>query len=101
MAPQPSTKPDAKGGFPITFIHLGRKGYTLTLWANTYISRQKWMDHIFKQQESLRDRSTIFEPQIISQGFFVGPNRVNCAAPLSTSLCFFAGYMPIVGAPRP
>ena len=83
LAPIPSTKPDPKGGFPITFIHLGRKGYTLTLWASTYISRKKWMDSIIKQQEVLRERSSIFEPWTISAGFFTGPNRVNCAAPLS------------------
>jgi hypothetical protein len=85
LAPIPSTKPDPKGGFPITFIHLGRKGYTLTLWASTYISRKKWMDSIMQQQEVLRERSSIFEPWTISAGFFTGINRVNCATPLSAS----------------
>lgn len=83
LAPPPSEKPDPKGGFPITFIHLGRKGYSLTLWASTFISRKKWMDNITKQQEVLRERSTIFEPHTISQGYFSTMNRVNCAAPLS------------------
>ena len=83
LAPLPSEKPDPKGGFPITFIHLGRKGYSLTLWASTFISRKKWMDSIIKQQEVLRERSTIFEPLTITQGYFSPMNRVNCAAPLS------------------
>lgn len=83
LAPEPSDKPDPKGGFPITFIHLGRKGYVRTLWAPTYISRKKWIDSIVKQQEALRERSTIFEPWTISAGYFNPMNRVKCAAPLS------------------
>lgn len=86
LAPPPSDKPDPKGGFPITFIHLGRKGYVITLWASTYISRKKWIDSIVKQQEVLRERSTIFEPWTIIQGFFSPLTRVNCAAPLSESI---------------
>lgn len=89
LAPPPSDKPDPKGGFPITFIHLGRKGYVITLWASTYISRKKWIDSIVKQQEVLRERSTIFEPWTIIQGFFSPLTRVNCAAPLSESIAWW------------
>ncbi|KAF8311473.1 RhoGEF Rgf2 [Clavulina sp. PMI_390] len=83
LAPLPSDKADPKGGFPLTFIHLGRKGYTLTLWASTFVSRKKWIDAIVKQQEALRDRSTIFETWGISAGYFGPGIRVNCAAPLN------------------
>jgi len=41
------------------------------------------MDQVQKQQEALRERSTVFETTPFSDGFFTGPNRVNCAAPFS------------------
>ncbi|OBZ74240.1 Rho1 guanine nucleotide exchange factor 1 [Grifola frondosa] len=74
---------DTKGGFSITFVHLGRNFYQITLWASTYVSQRKWMEHIQKQQELMRQRSNVFETVTLSEGFFVGVNRVNCAAPFS------------------
>ncbi|GBE89631.1 Rho1 guanine nucleotide exchange factor 1 [Sparassis crispa] len=74
---------DIKGGFSITFVHLGRKYYQMTLWASTYVSQRKWVEHIQKQQDLMRERSLAFETLVLSEGFFVGPNRVNCAAPFS------------------
>ena len=41
------------------------------------------MDNIQKQQEAMRERSTVFETVPFSEGFFTGANRVNCAAPFS------------------
>ncbi|THH00609.1 hypothetical protein EW026_g1971 [Hermanssonia centrifuga] len=72
---------ESKGGFSITFVHLGRKYYQMTLWASTYVGQRKWVEHILKQQEIMRDRCQIFETVTLSEGFFVGPNRINCAAP--------------------
>ena len=74
---------ESKGGFSITFVHLGRKYYQMTLWASTYVSQRKWVEHIQKQQDLMRVRSTVFETITLSEGFFLGPNRVNCAAPFS------------------
>jgi len=74
---------DSKGGFSITFVHLGRKYYQMTLWASTYVSQRKWVENIQKQQDLMRERSTVFETMTLSEGFFAGPNRVNCAAPFS------------------
>lgn len=79
---------EAKGGFSITFVHLGRKYYQMTLWASTYVSQRKWVEHIQKQQDLMRERSLVFETVTLSEGFFVGPNRVNCAAPFSKFLRF-------------
>ena len=76
---------EVKGGFSITFVHLGRKYYQMTLWASTYVSQRKWVEHITKQQETMRERSMVFETATLSEGFFVGANRVNCAAPFSES----------------
>ncbi|CDO69776.1 hypothetical protein BN946_scf184766.g21 [Trametes cinnabarina] len=74
---------DTKGGFSITFVHLGRKYYQITLWASTYVSQRKWVEHIQKQQEVMRERSNVFETVTLSEGFFIGVNKVNCAAPFS------------------
>ncbi|GJE93881.1 CNH-domain-containing protein [Phanerochaete sordida] len=74
---------EVKGGFSITFVHLGRKYYQITLWASTYVSQRKWVENIQKQQDLMRERSLVFETETLSEGFFVGVNRVNCAAPYS------------------
>ncbi|KAI0642272.1 CNH-domain-containing protein [Trametes meyenii] len=74
---------EAKGGFSITFAHLGRKFYQITLWASTYVSQRKWMEHIQKQQDTMRERSSVFETVTLSEGFFIGVNKVNCAAPFN------------------
>ena len=78
-------KNDNKGLHWINFVHLGRKFYNLMLYASTPISQQKWLEMIYKQQQIVRDRSTMFNTVILSEGFFSGPNKVNCAAPYSKS----------------
>lgn len=77
---------DAKGGFSITFVHLGRKYYQITLWASTYVSQRKWVENIVKQQDLMHERSLVFETATLGEKFFVGPNRVNCAAPFCKSV---------------
>lgn len=79
---------NTKGGFSITFVHLGRKYYQITLWASTYVSQRKWMENIQKQQDAMRERSNVFETLTLNEGFFVGVNKVNCAAPFSTSFSY-------------
>ncbi|KAF2124256.1 Rho1 guanine nucleotide exchange factor 1 [Dothidotthia symphoricarpi CBS 119687] len=69
-------------GHPITFKHLGKGGYELTLYASTPISQQKWMEHIESQQRSLRERSNIFTKTILNEGFFTPAMRVTCCVPL-------------------
>jgi RHO1 GDP-GTP exchange protein 1/2 len=80
---------EAKGGYSITFVHLGRKYYQMTLWASTYVSQRKWVEHITRQQDLMRERSQFFETVTLSEGFFVGSNRVNCAAPFGLYQFFF------------
>lgn len=82
---------DPKGGFSITMVHLGRKFYQITLWASTYVNQRKWVDVITKQQEVMKQRSTVFDTISISEGFFIGANRVNCAAP------FYGGRKVVYG----
>ncbi len=76
-------KGDSKTQHSINFIHLGRKYYNLVLWASTPMSQRKWYEIIWKQQQAMRDRSLIFDTINLSEGFFSGPNKVNCAAPYS------------------
>jgi hypothetical protein len=83
-------KPDGKGSHWINFIYLGRKYYSLMLWASTALSHRKWLETIVKRQEAMRERSMIFDTVTLSEGFFAGPNKVNCAAPFST--CFFCAF---------
>ncbi|KZP01607.1 CNH-domain-containing protein [Calocera viscosa TUFC12733] len=83
-SPVPLTMPKGNAlGYAITFVHLGRKGYNLTLYANTAIARKKWLENIYKRQEVLRDRSAIFDMVTLSESFFLGANKVNCACPFS------------------
>ena len=52
------------------------------------MSHKKWLEAIYKQQQTMRDRSMIFDTVTLSEGFFVGHNKVNCAAPYSKQFSF-------------
>jgi len=78
----------SKTGFAITFVHLGRKFYQMTLWAATHANHRKWIEHITHQQDLMRDRSQFFEMETLSEGFFQAMNRANCAAPFSETSWF-------------
>ena len=71
-----------KAGFSITFVHLGRKFYQMTLWAATHVNHRKWIENITRQQDLMRERSQFFEMNS-SEGFLQSANRANCAAPFS------------------
>jgi hypothetical protein len=70
-----------KDGFPITFRHLGKGGYELTLYASTQGARKKWMEYIGDQQTLLRKRGDFYNRSILNNNFFTSVNRVNCVAP--------------------
>ncbi len=72
-----------KAGFSITFVHLGRKFYQMTLWAATHANHRKWIENITRQQDIMRERSQFFEMDILSEGFFQSMNHANCATPFS------------------
>lgn len=74
-------KQDQKTGYALTFTYLGRKGYSQTLWASTFVSRMKWFEHIESRQEILRQRSNIFDTITLSENFFIGPSKVTCSVP--------------------
>jgi len=52
---------------------------------------------IYKQQQLTRDRSMIFNTVLLSEGFFSGPNKVNCAAPYSKSCHVFVLIIVLTG----
>ncbi|TLD36351.1 Rho1 guanine nucleotide exchange factor 1 [Venturia nashicola] len=70
------------GGYPITFRHLGKGGYELTLYCASAIQQQKWMEAVDKQQNELRHRSNVYIKDNLSEGFFNAVTRVNCCVPI-------------------
>ena len=84
MSNKDSTKPPT---YPITFRHLGKGGFELTLFCATPIQQTKWMEHIDAQQRTLRERSDIFTRFILNQGFFTASIRVNCCVPIGMYPC--------------
>ncbi|KAG5439006.1 hypothetical protein PCANB_002336 [Pneumocystis canis] len=74
-------KNDNSKGYAITFIHLGRRGYMITLFATTSISRKKWTEHIESQQRCLREKSCIFKRHVICEKYFLRGNKVACVVP--------------------
>lgn len=68
--------------YPLMFQYLGRNGYGLVLYASTFIGRKKWVEHIAKQKQVLRDKADIYTRQILMANFFDMTNRVNCVTPL-------------------
>ncbi|KAI4135757.1 MAG: hypothetical protein LQ347_000391 [Umbilicaria vellea] len=78
----PKTNPAAKEGYPITFRHLGKGGYDLTLYALSHIQRRKWMEHVEGQQSKLRERSNFYTKTVLCNGFFTSINKVNCLVPI-------------------
>ena len=74
--------PNAKEGFPITFRHIGKVGYEMTLYANSQIARRKWMEAIEGQQRKLRDMGDFYTKAILCENFFSNVHKVNCLVPI-------------------
>ncbi|KAG8732433.1 RHO1 GDP-GTP exchange protein 2 [Ceratobasidium sp. 423] len=80
--PAVPTRPDSqKSGYQLTVTYLGKKGYSLTLWAPTFVARKKWVEHITSQQDAMRERSKVFDTYLLNEGVFMGDAKVNCAVP--------------------
>lgn len=67
--------------FPITFQHLGRRGYDLTLYATTFIERKKWIEHIEQQKQVLIKKADIYTVRVLQSRHFSSSNRINCLSP--------------------
>ncbi|KAF2104651.1 CNH-domain-containing protein [Rhizodiscina lignyota] len=82
MSTMPRTETNRQQGHPLTFKHLGKGGYELTLYCTTPIQQTKWLEHIDEQQRKLKERSEIFTKTILNEGFFTAAIRVNCCVPI-------------------
>jgi hypothetical protein len=71
--------------WPITFKHLGRNGYELTLHAISQPVRKKWLEFVDGEQQKIRARADFFTTSVLSEGFFDSSNRVNCVVPFGGS----------------
>lgn len=78
----PKAATSGKEGFPITFRHIGKGGYDLTLYASTHIQRRKWMENIEEQQEKLRSRGNFYTKTVLCDNFFTSAHKVNCLVPI-------------------
>lgn len=72
-------------GYPITFRHLGRVGYDMTLYCTSQIQKEKWIKTINDQQDIMKDHKNIFAKQIINEGYFTTGQKVNCCVPIGKS----------------
>ena len=78
----PRVVPSAKEGFPVTFKHIGRGGYDLTLYALSQVQRRKWMEHVESQQSKLRERGNFYTKTVLCDDFFTNLHKVNCLVPV-------------------
>lgn len=78
-------EPNKQQGHPLTFRHLGKAGYEITLYASSQIMREKWMKTVEEQKDSLRQRSNIFTKTILNEGFFNQGMKINCCVPFGKS----------------
>ncbi|KAG8901265.1 RHO1 GDP-GTP exchange protein 2 [Tulasnella sp. 408] len=79
---EPLLETDSKTEYPIWLRHLGRKGYTLMLRANTVVDRDKWLEEIAKQQEVIRTRNAVFQTLSLDRESYRWCVVLNCAVPL-------------------
>ena len=86
----PKAAGGAKEGFPMTFRHIGKGGFELTLYAGSTIARRKWMENIETQQAKLRARGNFYTKTVLCDNFFTNAHKVNCLVPIGKlSVIFF------------
>ncbi|KAI5283335.1 RHO1 GDP-GTP exchange protein 2, partial [Ascosphaera aggregata] len=79
---RPAAPQASKEGYPITFRHLGKGGYELTLYATTASQRNRFIELVEGQQRQLRERNSGFCTKMtVCEKFFSAVNRVNCLVP--------------------
>ncbi|EEB08547.1 Rho1 guanine nucleotide exchange factor 1 [Schizosaccharomyces japonicus yFS275] len=63
--------------YPFNLQLLGKKGYEVTLYASTEVGRDKWQEHIERQQQAIFKKSQWFESTVVCRDFFSVSDRVN------------------------
>lgn len=86
----PPLRQDAKSGYALTFTYLGKQGYSLTLWASTLATRDKWIEHIEMRQQRVRQQSCIFD--LVPVAPHGAPVSVSCAVPFDGGRQVFLGF---------
>jgi len=67
--------------YALTFCRLGKKSFTITLYANTYVGRKKWIEHIERTREIINEKGKVFGKEILlEKQRFSSTNKVNCGA---------------------
>lgn len=66
-------------GYPLTFQHLGRRGFLLTLYAPSEQARKTWIDVIKKQCEESSLSGDVYTQHVLQDSFFGANRRVTCA----------------------
>lgn len=82
--------------WPITFRHLGKAGYELTVFASNQAGRKKWLEYISSAQQRLRGRADFFNTSIMSSNFFQGTNHINCVTPFGKLPCIYISFTSIL-----
>ncbi|KAJ1796854.1 RHO1 GDP-GTP exchange protein 2 [Coemansia sp. RSA 2399] len=93
-----------KYAFPLQFTHLGRNGFTVTLYANKLADRQQWYQCIEEQQLELMERHRKFELVPVSVQF-PAAIRINTADVYDQGRGVVIGtdrglYLGVAGRPR-
>ncbi|CAE6498056.1 unnamed protein product [Rhizoctonia solani] len=68
-------------GYQLTVSYLGKEGFSLVLWAPTFIAREKWVERIKAQKEVVRQRNMIFDTHTLNEGVLLKETEINCAVP--------------------
>ena len=77
---------NTKDTYPITFKHIGKGGYDITLYASSTIQRRKWMENVEEQQEKLRSRGNFYTKTVLCDNFFNAAHKINCLVPAGKML---------------
>lgn len=72
--------------WPITFRHLGKTGYELTLYASNQADQRKWPEHIDVAQQRLGAQAEFFNNSTICSKSLFGANTIKCATPFGMIL---------------
>lgn len=71
---------DGKATFPITFQHLGRRGYEVVLYAENFQARKTWVETILKQQLAQKHSANIFTQHTLFTASSASSGRAQCSA---------------------
>ena len=81
----PKQETTKQQGHPITFRHLGKGGFEVTLYCTSPIQREKWIKLVNDQQDIMKEHKNIFTKNILNEGFFMGVQKINCCVPIGES----------------